>query len=62
MAELKKIDFAEQVLFEIRRIRKRLDTLENFVCSRIKTTDARQRSKGFVDPRDGTVYPIVKKN
>jgi hypothetical protein len=50
-----KITFAEHVLFEIKRIRRELDNLEDYVVSQI-TEDPRPESPGLVDPRTGKLF------
>jgi len=55
MSNLEQISFAEQVLHEIERIRRQLDALQDFVCSKIDKQEKPKTGK-MIDPRNGSEF------
>jgi hypothetical protein len=57
MAKLPEITVIEKVCFEIQRIRKELDALEDFLWSELQGSQSlKPRSAGVVDPRTGKTF------
>jgi hypothetical protein len=61
MPDLKEINCLQRVVFEIQQIRKRLDTLEDFISAEIKD-DHREKpsNKVLIDPRSGREFKKQK--
>ena len=57
MNQPKQISDIELALYELRKIRRDIARLENFLSSKIET-DERPRSKGLVHPKTGKVHQI----
>jgi len=57
MSDVSEISAIERAYFEIQRIRKELDALEDFLLSELKQNrEAKPRSDGIVDPRTGKLF------
>ena len=57
MSNLPEITPIERAVFEIQKIRKELDALEDFLLSELKQNrQAKPRSEGIVDPRTGRLF------
>jgi hypothetical protein len=57
MNDLERIKPVEQAYFELRRIRRELDALEDFLLSEIKKNNSEKpKSPGMIDPRNGELF------
>jgi hypothetical protein len=57
MSNLPEITVIEKVCFEIQKIRKELDALEDFLWSEQQGSQSlKPRSAGVVDPRNGRLF------
>jgi hypothetical protein len=52
MTDPKRINPIEQIFFELRRIRRELDALSEFIATEMESDQfAKPKSKGMIDPR-----------
>ena len=57
MPDLEHIKPVEQAYFELRRIRRELDALEDFLLSELKKDhSAKPKTPGMIDPRTGQLF------
>ena len=57
MTELDEIKFVERVFFEIQRIKRDLEALEDFISARMKDDAVDQpKTDGMMDPRTGEKF------
>ena len=57
MTDPKRINPIEQIFFELRRIRRNLDALSEFVATEMESDQlAKPKSLGMIDPRTGKLF------
>jgi len=56
MTNLEQITFAEKVYYEIQRLKKELDALEDFIAAHVGQQDDKPKNLEMIDPRSGEAF------